>query len=28
MVRAEFERLNKAFYLTEQQNLATMLNID
>lgn len=28
MVRAEFERLDKAFYLTEQQNLATMLNID
>lgn len=28
MVRAEFERLNKAFYLTEQQNLASMLNID
>lgn len=28
MVSAEFERLNKAFYLTEQQNLATMLNID
>lgn len=28
MVSAEFERLNKAFYLTEQQNLATMLNVD
>ena len=28
MVRAEFDRLNKAFYLTEQQNLTTMLNID
>ena len=28
MVRAEFERLNKAFYLTEQQSLTTMLNID
>ena len=28
MVRAEFERLDKSFYLTEQQNLASMLNID
>lgn len=28
MVRAEFERLDKSFYLIEQQNLSSMLNID